>query len=487
MKNLNFPAEKMGLDSVSNPYPYPSTPPRLLTPPPSSVPITPQKSRDRDECFKCRELGHWSYDCPNKSPKKSPSSSPGSSTNVTDFPVVRCPCDRGACVVFTSSTDKNPKRKFYTCPVEKSKECGFFKWCDEIKGTPVCACGVGTCSLNRTSSGPDEGKWYYACRIKKNHGACDFFQWADYQVNSTLKWKRKGYPCCQTDNNEELDSNKQINALQSHQEDVVPNPTGNQLEVVAETESHCLRPDVGITINEGIIDADEDMSGIEGSSPTQTQTPFGGFLPEPFCKKQDNDALSKSIFKKLARSLFDIFESMSPLDPDQMLKVAEAIFISFSTLSIECRPFVEAVKDYIHNVSKLTAIEGSMHNRLSSQKLISLCENEKARFNNNSCLHKEALAAYKESEHHRRSLEEEILHLKGMLIRVEEQFLCCEAETSAHKARSDEACKDMLESEKSVQAVAFDLAEAIALERQKELVSNAARAAFEAAKLWLEE
>ncbi|KAL9333406.1 hypothetical protein Peur_073545 [Populus x canadensis] len=60
----------------------------------------------------------------------------------------------------------------------------------------MCPCGAGSCSLNIVSSGPDRGRWYFACRIK-NHGACKFFQWADSEGNNMPNKhgdESKGYP-----------------------------------------------------------------------------------------------------------------------------------------------------------------------------------------------------------------------------------------------------------------------------------------------------
>ena len=48
------------------------------------------------------------------------------------------------------------------------------------------------------------------------------------------------------------------------------------------------------------------------------------------------------------------------------------------------------MKKYIHNVSMLTSIEGSIHEGPSSQELIKLHEGEKNKFDNVSCLHTEA-------------------------------------------------------------------------------------------------
>ncbi|KAJ6896569.1 hypothetical protein NC651_022689 [Populus alba x Populus x berolinensis] len=143
----------------------------------SSASPSPQRNpKEHDQCFMCKGLGHWSKDCPSKTPPKSLASSPGSSSSpsvqVPDLPVVRCPCGRGTCKVSTSKTVTNPGRKFYACPVDHrtSDRCRFFKWSDEIvpRFKPrMCPCGAGSCSLNIISTGPDRGRWYFACRIKK--------------------------------------------------------------------------------------------------------------------------------------------------------------------------------------------------------------------------------------------------------------------------------------------------------------------------------
>ncbi len=72
-----------------------------------------------DTCFHCHQQGHWARHCPFKSPlKKSlPSTStPTSTSNGPNVPLLRCRCDLGYCLVRVSHTERNPDRKFYTCP-----------------------------------------------------------------------------------------------------------------------------------------------------------------------------------------------------------------------------------------------------------------------------------------------------------------------------------------------------------------------------------
>ncbi|XP_010028920.2 uncharacterized protein LOC104419088 [Eucalyptus grandis] len=139
----------------------------------------PSQGMRNDTCFSCKKQGHWTKDCPDKSPSKSSQQPPSA-----DVPVLQCRCGAGACVVRTSHTQQNPDRKFYKC-LERAPDgdgvggCGFFAWCDEYSA-PMCTCGAGRCRISFFEDPPHQGRKYFSCRIKKGHGACDFFQWADF-------------------------------------------------------------------------------------------------------------------------------------------------------------------------------------------------------------------------------------------------------------------------------------------------------------------
>ncbi|XP_050233976.1 uncharacterized protein LOC126682366 isoform X2 [Mercurialis annua] len=545
----------------NNPFlPTTSPPPPPVYAPSNGASPSPQRS-SKDECFSCKRQGHWAKDCPSKNPKKSTPSSPSSSTPV------RCPCGRGNCRVKTSMTQKNPDRDFYSC---YSSDCRFFKWCDELSKitsrAPMCPCGVGICSVNGVSTGPNKHRWYFACRIKKNHGACEFFQWADSEVNTMIKTpegESKEYSSLQSrfsaamndldkndmsseneesplvpnsenslnlpnttlhsdqviicnadlvmqeaESNDSMTRNEdQVFQPMDHSQNLFQKVSWKQTSVLGNTVTEGIFPNfdpvrcsenVNIYNNEGrfllphrVLSAESDMPTLRAS--LQDARLSDAVFPEPSRQENhsgiipDSNVSPKSILKTFGQSLFDILESINPPDSIQMLKVAESTLIAFQRLSIDCGPFAEAVKDYIHNISVLTAIEGSINEGPSYEALIKRHESEKVRFDDVSHLHTEAEAAYSTSENHLQSLQEEVSRVKGILVQLEKQLVACEAETALLKARANEVSEDVAVSKRSMDAAYSEMETASELKRQREYVRDAAGVALETARIWLEE
>ncbi|KAL1213207.1 Cold shock protein 1 [Cardamine amara subsp. amara] len=118
----------------------------------------------------------------------------GGVTADQDFPEKTCTCGVGLCLILTSSTQKNPGRKFYKCPIrEENGGCGFFQWCDAVPSSGTthsygntndskfpdhqCPCGAGSCRVLTAKTGENIGRQFYRCPIFE--GSCGFFKWCN--------------------------------------------------------------------------------------------------------------------------------------------------------------------------------------------------------------------------------------------------------------------------------------------------------------------
>ncbi|KAJ6409708.1 hypothetical protein OIU84_009246 [Salix udensis] len=521
--------------------PFSSTPsqPSLSTSP------SPKKNpKENDQCFTCMRLGHWSTDCPNKTPPKSLALSPGSSSSpsVQDpyLPVVRCPC--GTCKVLTSSTIKNPGRKFYSCPVDYRTRvrCGFFQWSDDIVARfkpPRCPCGAGTCSLNVVSSGPESGRWYYACRIPKGLGACNFFQLADSEGNNMKNVQgdeSTGYPARRSlfpgnqdliVNNEPCKQDNQSSDIEFEstmaRDLVMQNPeswdhdVGTALQVaplISKPEIPCQEPELSLQISaarhtksEGTPPFDpvtEDAGDIEGltlvadssSNDAKSDKQQGPFLQSPGEDAEhlfqvpsgtktvaENSDASKLTLKTSGNCLLYILQSMDQTQHEAMLKAAEVTFDNLRHLPIDYASFSKAVREYIDCKSKLAGISESMGGDISSDELLGHYNDNKTQFDNISQHHVEAVSACEASENRLQSLRGEVSRARHSLLLLEKQLSSCEAETLRCKSRVDEISNLKLESERSLDAACEKMEKA----SERDSMVEAANAALENARAQL--
>ncbi|CAM0876678.1 unnamed protein product [Alopecurus aequalis] len=157
-------------------------------------------------CFKCGDTSHWARDCPQSLPASGGGGGGGGGTGGgggfvdTEVKVEEkeCPCGSGICFVLTSSTPKNPGRRFYRCPMRDNGGCNFFEWCDapppglanalsntsfqsdaSVVNMP-CSCGAGTCLILTTKNGINVGRQFYRCPAQGG-SSCGFFKWCDDQ------------------------------------------------------------------------------------------------------------------------------------------------------------------------------------------------------------------------------------------------------------------------------------------------------------------
>jgi uncharacterized membrane protein len=85
-----------------------------------------------------------------------------------------------------------------------------------------------------------------------------------------------------------------------------------------------------------------------------------------------------------------------------------------------------------------------------------------------SSIHDEIVMAFTTSNQCLKSLREGASSLKDLLVRVENQSSSCEVETKELEARVGEIYWDMLESQKSLQALSQEAEEAMKLHQQRE-------------------
>uniref|UniRef100_A0ACD6AA02 Uncharacterized protein n=1 Tax=Avena sativa TaxID=4498 RepID=A0ACD6AA02_AVESA len=158
---------------------------------------------EKGACFKCGDTSHWARECPQSLPASGGGGGgTGGGGGYVDTEVKveekDCPCGSGICLVLTSSTPRNPGRRFYRCPMKDNGGCNFFEWCDapspgaanarsntsfqsdaSVVNMP-CSCGAGTCLIFTTKAGINIGRQFYRCPAQGG-SSCGFFKWCDDQ------------------------------------------------------------------------------------------------------------------------------------------------------------------------------------------------------------------------------------------------------------------------------------------------------------------
>ncbi|XP_050235285.1 uncharacterized protein LOC126683435 isoform X4 [Mercurialis annua] len=425
---------------------------------------TPQKMLN-DECFKCKRKGHWANECPNKSPKKSAASSPKNSTNSIPATPVRCPWCFRLCRLKTSQTEKNPDRDYYACPVPDFGKCEFFGWADPEVNTMMRRNGSESKEHSSLQSRT------YIANSDMNKIEMSFeINVAEKFANISFRKPSDRFEIPKVDLVMQKEESSDVNKFQVMNQSISPSPEGLWRRVsVGEKHTNegkfCSFNPLASSQDSGIVCAKiEDCSGL-----MQTQS-----------------VSWKSKLKTVGRALFSIFDSMNPLDPAHMVKVAEPILIDIQKFSIECGPFVKNVNEYIRNVSILISVEESMRRGPSSQELNNRYESEKVEFEEIFCRYSDAKEAHGVSDKYLKLLGDEVSGLKGVDIEVEEEFAVCETETKLLEARVNEAFEDVFESKVHMQIMSYEIAQAAKLEQQREWVWRDAMAALEKARLWLE-
>ena len=169
---------------------------------------------------------------------------------------------------------------------------------------------------------------------------------------------------------------------------------------------------------------------------------------------------------------------------ESMAQEAESTFNVLDILLVNHAPFHELVEKFIVCASSLADKEKSVNQEQSLQALIERYLSEKVRYDDISRIHAGTETALTASNRHLISLREEASCVKDLLLRIENQLSSCEAETKELETRTGEISRNMLESEKSLQAAYGEAEEALKLHQmkfcqQKEQMQNAIMAGLE--------
>ncbi|KAM7280467.1 hypothetical protein ACFE04_007601 [Oxalis oulophora] len=496
---------------------------------PSTLPLVPslQLQRADDICFKCKEKGHWSKDCPKKKDI--------SNSNISNVPIVYCPCGSGPCKILVSTTHKHPGWKFYTCPSNPlDKGCKFFKWCKDVKA-PMCRCNAGACSINtwrEEDDGPDAGRLYFACRIQKGHGACPFFEWVDQGEggsSTSFHSKDQGSGSRSSDSlqmtpdivTDVLDSGIEqdfaMDEMQVHSptiddesfleicnslscqveqdvamQDVVPvDPVPNNISsLMTQSEIHSelsrLISTIDVQQTLGL-----EVFGWWGRILFQPSRSLTEIHPKPFfcipkstpLHNYSSQEASSGMEAHRSNEVLDAFGkvllvALKSLDSDAMSELADATFSALERLSIDHRTVSQPVSHFISCLSRVKELESLIRNSPSSEELMEQCEIKRNNFDEISGLHGEAIKALSLSYGQCQNHQEKVSRLRNKLKLIERQLAIYEAENTELENRITDICVQLLESKVNVERAE----EAFKSRQQLEAELLAARAALEQTK-----
>ncbi|KAJ7960089.1 DNA topoisomerase [Quillaja saponaria] len=446
-------------------------PPPTLAPP--AVAVSPSRDISKNTC---KKPGHWDKNWPSKKPIKS------RNRMNNNIPVIHCPSGAGPCPLKTAHTEKNPGRKFYSCP-KTSPSCGFFEWCDK-KQAPSCFCGAGACTITETS-GPNSGQRYYCCRIRKGFGACEFRQWVDSQeavggpeTKQRYKEKHSGSPKTQlnlhryftplnmksksvTMDNGQSFSNSGVEPISPQKEGAMLMENHNDDNIIRMPTS--MQQDLQHTVaheNELIVPCSSNWDTVlqEANTwvPIMKKTPRASHFKSRYdirCRQEkfwrhicaadpeDSPTRANVTHQTLVSEPGWLGRLVLPparclTDPPSSTPIFHCLGIEGST-SLPHRP-LNATLDTpnVEDLASVTfpskgtlrlATSESTYNRHSSQELIERYEVEKGRFEHISRIQAETYASFTTSENCLKTLRQKASHMKDILLQIETQLHDCEA------------------------------------------------------------
>ncbi|CAH8256757.1 unnamed protein product [Arabidopsis lyrata] len=414
------------------------------------------------DCFRCHQPGHWANNCPLKT------TTIPTTVAVASPPVIHCPCNAGACNILTSKTEKNPNRRFYTCP-----SCKFFKWCDQVSiksepiaDLPTCPCGAGPCKRVTVIDGPNAQRSYFVCCVKKGFGDCGFFKWEDdVQIQPESE---------QVENDRFSGFDESL--LHETELDSDGNVKRNRLGVVVESELNPTSSSESTTLGNRVVDTLPMNAVTVGKESIPV---FAGF--------NNQESVSNGVVAS-ADGIVPSFDLITLHDDAVRLETEEQVLplVAPKHLDPQVEPLYgknsyasegvaghsENTSDPVLNGSKkpehihqpsMTSgkIEASFSGGSSMKKLIEQYNSEKLNFESISMKHVDALTAFMDSYKQLESLRDRAHSLRKQLLEVEKQVKLYEAETSEFAASLQEVSGEMAKSQKKMVETAGKVAKEV--------------------------
>lgn len=187
----------------------------------------------------------------------------------------------------------------------------------------------------------------------------------------------------------------------------------------------------------------------------------------------------------LQKDLLTFFESMDIKDHRTMIQEADATFAALDHLGVDRQRFSERVEAFISSVSSLAKIECSISSDQCFETLVSHWIFEKLKLDELSHAHVEAINASTLAEQRLLNLKDEASVVTARLSQIEAELAQCEVDNSALQCSLEHISEEKKKSEETLSIAFKELENAQELRKQREVERNAAKTAYQTAKVML--
>ncbi|KAL0393689.1 UNVERIFIED_CONTAM: hypothetical protein Slati_4335100 [Sesamum latifolium] len=213
---------------------------------------------------------------------------------------------------------------------------------------------------------------------------------------------------------------------------------------------------------------------------------------EPLCDTRFQNVMSKSISEAFGQAaehlqseLLTHLATMDVKDHEAMSQAAEATFAALDRLLFDHQDFKARANELIRSATLLANIEESMPRNNSYQKLVDQCSSKRMRLDEINSFHAKAVNTMTDSKKRLKVLQEEISSTMDWLFQIEAELSSCEDEMLKMERELDEISKNKEVLEGKFLIVSKALEESQKLRELKEAEWNAAKAAYDRARMLL--